>query len=53
MNGFILSKEREYKDGNDEGRSRKIDLVFYFIIIIKELILYCIGNINFLEKNCY
>lgn len=37
MNGSTLSKEREHKDGNDEGRSRKIDFVFYFTTTIKEL----------------
>ena len=37
MNGSTLSKERELKDGNDEGRSRMIDFVFYFTTTIKEL----------------
>ena len=53
MNGSTLSKEREHKDGNDEGRSRKIDFVFYFTTTIKELTSHCIGNTNSLEKNCH
>lgn len=44
MNGSTLSKEREHKDGNDEGRSRMIDFVFYFTTTIKELTPHCIGN---------
>lgn len=36
MNGSTLSKEREHKDGNDEGRSRKIDFVFYFTTTINQ-----------------
>lgn len=50
MNGSTLSKEREHKDGNDEGRSRMIDFVFYFTTTIKELTPHCIGNTNSLEK---
>ena len=50
MNGSTLSKEREHKDGNDEGRSRKIEFVFYFTTTIKELTSHCIGNTNSLEK---
>lgn len=53
MNGSTLSKKREHKDGNDEGRSRMIDFVFYFTTTIKELTPHCIGNTNSLEQNCH